>query len=186
MAEKFDIYAHVTDSIVAAIEAGTAPWRKPWTGEAPGAAFPLRGTGEAYRGINVLTLWLTAMQRGFSSAYWLTFKQAKDLNAHVRKGEKSSTVVNWGQVERQNDDGEEVRFSFPKAYRVFDADQIEGLPESYYAAKMVEARDLGTSADPALDAYFAATGATIETTDTPQAYYHPGRDVVHMPPVRGL
>jgi len=29
---KFDIYTHVTDKIIAAIEAGCPPWRKPWTG----------------------------------------------------------------------------------------------------------------------------------------------------------
>ena len=49
---KFDIHRHVTDRIVAAIEAGTPPWRKPWTGEAGGAVFPLRSTGEPYRGVN--------------------------------------------------------------------------------------------------------------------------------------
>ena len=32
MAPKFDVYAHVTDTIIAEIEAGTPPWRKPWTG----------------------------------------------------------------------------------------------------------------------------------------------------------
>ena len=31
-AEKFDVYSHVTNQIIAQIEAGTPPWRKPWTG----------------------------------------------------------------------------------------------------------------------------------------------------------
>ena len=51
MADKFDLYAHITDSIIASIEAGTPAWRKPWTGDTGGAAFPRRANGEPYRGI---------------------------------------------------------------------------------------------------------------------------------------
>jgi antirestriction protein ArdC len=45
------------------------------------------------------------------------------------------------------------------------------------------ARDLGTEADPALDAFFAATGATIDTTEEPRAYYNIPQDRIHMPPI---
>ena len=60
MAPKFDVYTHVTDTIIAEIEAGTPPWRKPWTGSTSGIALPTRYNGEAYRGINILCcgLWL--------------------------------------------------------------------------------------------------------------------------------
>ena len=44
-------------------------------------------------------------------------------------------------------------------------------------------RDSGTAADPALDAFFAATGADIRTSDEPQAYYNPVADFIHMPPI---
>lgn len=60
MVPKFDVYAHVTDTIIAEIEAGTPPWRKPWTGSASGIALPTRHNGEEYRGINVLMLWVVA------------------------------------------------------------------------------------------------------------------------------
>jgi len=183
MAEKFDVHAYVTDAIIAAMEAGTAPWRQPWTGEKTGAAFPLRASGEPYRGINVIMLWLTAVQKGYASPCWFTFKQAKELGAHVRKGEKSTTVVYYGQVERETDEGEEVRFSIAKAYRVFNAEQIENLPPEYYCEKATEARDLGTEPDPNLEGYFANVGARIETSDEPQAYYHPLHDHIHMPPI---
>lgn len=61
----FDIKQHVTDTIIAQIEAGTPPWRKPWTGDVAGASFPLRHTGEKYQGVNVLMLWATAMMHGY-------------------------------------------------------------------------------------------------------------------------
>ena len=60
MAPKFDVYAHVTETIIAEIEAGTPPWRKPWTGSASGIALPTRHNGEEYRGINILMLWVLA------------------------------------------------------------------------------------------------------------------------------
>jgi antirestriction protein ArdC len=38
-------------------------------------------------------LWATAMERGYSAPIWMTFKQAQELGAHVRKGEKGTLVV---------------------------------------------------------------------------------------------
>ena len=64
---KFDPEREISDRIIAAIEAGTPPWRKPWTGEGSGAAFPVRFNGERYRGINVLMLWLEAAEMGYVS-----------------------------------------------------------------------------------------------------------------------
>src|SRR3546814_3411543 len=80
----------VTDDILAMLEAGTNPWVKPWSG---GPTIPLRHNGVAYRGINVLSLWASAMRQGFASPYWLTFKQALELGGNVRKGSKGTTVV---------------------------------------------------------------------------------------------
>ena len=178
----FDIYQHVTNQIIEAMEAGVSPWRKPWSGGEQGVSFPLRSNGEPYRGINVLMLWLAAHANGFGSAHWFTFKQAKELGAHVRKGQKSSTVVKYGTVERENDDGEAVAIPYARAYRVFNADQIEGLAEEFYI-RPEPPRDLGTEADPELEAFFARSGATVETTDKPQAFYDLRRDVIHMPPI---
>ncbi|MBL4750578.1 MAG: DUF1738 domain-containing protein [Amylibacter sp.] len=178
---KFDPRIEISNKIIAALEAGTPPWRKPWTGGS-GAAFPLRSTGEQYRGINILMLWLAAEENGFSSAHWFTYRQAKELGGQVRKGEKSNTVVKYGTVERENDQGEDKKIPYLRAYRVFNADQIEGLPEQFYIAP-TPPRDLGTVADPALDMFFASFGVPIDTTDKPQAYYTPSTDRIHMPPI---
>lgn len=180
---KFDVYQHVTDAIISEIEAGTPPWRKPWTGERGGLAFPLRHNGEEYRGINVLMLWIAAAKNGYVSARWMTYKQAQELGGQVRKGEKSATVVKYGTFDREDPEtGEEKAIPYAKAYRVFNADQIEGLPGEYYH-QPEPARDLGTVADPELDAFFLRSGAEIETTAEPRAYYDLRRDCIHMPPI---
>ena len=102
----------------------------------------------------------------------------------VRRGEKSASVVYYNTIEKENEaTGEEVKIPYMRGYRCFNADQIDGLPEEFYRPAAVGARDLGTEANPELDAYFAATGAQIETTEKAEAFYHPARDVIHMPPI---
>ncbi|TQM90372.1 ArdC family protein [Roseinatronobacter monicus] len=181
---KFDLYETVTNEIIASIEEGTPAWRKPWTGETGGAAFPLRSNGEGYRGINVLMLWLVASKRGYRSAYWFTYRQAKEAGAQVKRGEKGATVVKYGTVAREDEaTGSEKAIPYLKSYTVFNAEQIEGLPASFYGTAAEEARDLGTKTDPELEAFFAATGAEIRTSEDPRAYYDLIGDFIHMPPV---
>lgn len=181
---KQNLHQQITDQIITAIEAGRAPWRKPWTGGTAGAALPLRHNGEPYRGINILVLWSVASSRGYTSAHWLTFKQAKTFGGAVRKGEKSSTVIYYTtkEIEDEEKDGETKLIPLTKSYRVFNADQIDGLPDSFYRTPE-PARDLGTELDPDLEAYFMGTGADIQSSKEPRAYYDIKRDRIHMPPV---
>lgn len=122
---RADIYQEITDQMIAMIEAGTRPWSKSWNGStAPN--IPLRSTGVPYRGINVLTLWVSAMTKGYASPHWLTFKQALALGGCVRKGEKGSTVVYANKIEVDADEGGERgedgkrQVAFLKRYTVFN------------------------------------------------------------------
>lgn len=173
----------IADEIAAAIEAGTPPWRQPWTGG--GGGLPLRATGEPYRGINVLVLWMAAAKKGHASPRWLTYRQAAEMGAQVRRGETGTTVVKYGTVEKEGRDGDgdgarEVR-PYLRAHRVFNAAQVDGLPEGWDLAP--PPADLGTRPDAAMEAYWARLGVPVETSPEPRAYYAPGRDVIHMPPV---
>src|SRR3977135_158996 len=84
-----------TNQIVAELEKGVRPWFKPWTAEhaAGRISRPLRANGIPYQGINVLMLWSAAIERDYAAPIWMTFKQALDPKAHVRKGEQGSLVV---------------------------------------------------------------------------------------------
>ncbi len=185
--DRFDIRQHVTDQIIAQIEAGTPPWRQPWTGARAATSFPLRHTGESYKGVNILILWATAHDNGYTSARWMTFRQAKELGGMVRKGERAAKSIFYGSTEKDDDTAEpgedgKRRIHFAKVNNVFNADQIDGLPEDYYV-RPEPPRDLGTEADPKLDAWFASTGARIETSPEARAYYRPSSDHIHMPPI---
>lgn len=177
---QFDVYQEVTDTILAEIERGTPPWRQPWSG-GTAAALPQKWDGTDYSGINVVLLWATAAARGFTSSRWMTFRQAKELGGTVGKGSKSATSIKYGIAERVNPaTGLTEEVPFARAYRVFNADQIEGLPAEYYIQRD-PARTFDTKTDARLDDWLMSRGADIRITDEPSAYYHLKLDQIHLP-----
>ncbi len=114
---KEDVYQRITNSIVADLETGVRPWLKPWSGAhaAGRISRPLRANGIPYQGINILMLWAEASAKGYEAPIWMTFKQALDLGAAVRKGEKGSLVVYASSLTRTGadaDTGEEEPAKF--------------------------------------------------------------------------
>lgn len=135
--ERADIYARITDRIVADLEKGVKPWMKPWHAATTNGriTLPLRHNGQPYSGMNILLLWSEGMARGFTSPMWMAFKQALELGAAVRKGETGSTVVFASRFTKSEADGSggevDREIPFLKAYKVFNIEQIGGLPEHY-------------------------------------------------------
>lgn len=180
-----DLYARVTDAIVADLDRGVRPWTKPWSAEhlAGRVSRPLRHNGEPYSGINVLLLWAEAVNRGFQAATWMTFRQAVELGAHIRKGEHGATVVYANRIVRAEADeaGQDVEREIPflKAYTVFNLDQIEDLPERYRVEAPAPQEPLARIAE--AEAFFGHLSADIRHGGV-QAYYAIHPDYVQMPP----
>jgi antirestriction protein ArdC len=60
-----DTYQRITDTIVEQLETGKKPWIRLGRGYARRSAIiPRRTAGEAYRGINVIMLWVTGQTFG--------------------------------------------------------------------------------------------------------------------------
>src|SRR3954468_1214871 len=97
------VYQIVTDQIVAALERGIVPWRRPWGGKqlAPRSAT----TSHVYRGVNTWLLFISSELKGYESPWWVTYKQAQQLGGSVRKGEKASIITFWKEWERENQSG---------------------------------------------------------------------------------
>lgn len=95
--EKQDIRQAFTDKLVASLEAGKIPWRKPWDqskGFTPD--FPRNAmTDKPYKGGNSLMLMVAAMDGGYTDNRWATFNQVKNLKGHVNAGEKSTQIEYW-------------------------------------------------------------------------------------------
>ena len=181
---RTDVYASVTAKVVSDLERGVRTWLKPWTGDVDAARIilPLRHNGLAYRGINVLLLWSEAIDKGYSSPKWMTYRQAVELGGHVRKGEHGSLIVYADTITKteKDDKGEEVERDIPymKGYTVFNVAQIEELPQEYYAKpeRQGEKMDLIGKAEQ----FFAASGAVVIHGGN-RAYYAPGPDVIRLP-----
>lgn len=183
MKNQTDIYEKITASIIEAIEFGCGKFEMPWHtfGSLPSNAANKR----RYRGINVLVLWATASQRGYTAQLWATYQQWRELGAQVRQGEKSTAVVFWKFYGDDNDSeaenignetGERSRKGcFARAYHVFNADQVKGFSVPDMPA-LPEARRIQQAED-----FFHRTGARIIETGT-RAYYDSNTDEIHMPP----
>ena len=191
--ERADLYQEITDSIIAELEAGTVPWAQPWNSnvslDTAGANFSLPqngATGRTYSGINILILWVHAAKQGFAGQRWMTFQQARQLGACVRKGERSVKVVHAGtftpreerEAARAEGRDEQAR-RYLKAHRVFHVSQIEGLPD--------EVVHRPAPPSPTFEGVDARMRAIIENSrarfvmGSPQAFYQPSTDVVSVP-----
>ena len=116
--ERKDVYSRITAQIVEHLEKGVRPWIRPWNAEHAAGRItrPLRHNGQPYSGINILSLWMSALGQSFTAPIWMTFHQANELNAHVRKGEKGSLVVYANAItrtERDDKTGEDVEREIP-------------------------------------------------------------------------
>jgi antirestriction protein ArdC len=120
------VYQIVTEQIVKQLEAGVAPWHRPWTTELPKNLVSKR----EYRGINVFLL----ASRGYGSPYWLTYKQATEQGGNVRRGEHGSKVVFWkiDKYETDDADGQTVAktSAILRYYTVFNVEQCDGITAS--------------------------------------------------------
>jgi antirestriction protein ArdC len=181
---RTDVYQKITDQIVAALETGVRPWHQPWNAEHSAGRItrPLRGNCIPYQGINVLMLWSAAIEKGYAAPIWMTFKQAVELRACVRKGEHGSLVVYADKIIRTEttDSGEEAERAIPfmKGYTVFNVEQIDGLPEHYYGKP--EARTDSVQRIAHAEAFFGTTGANVVHGGS-RACYVPSTDNIHMP-----
>ena len=122
-----DVYTRITSKIIASLEQGVRPWIEPWNAEHAAGRItrPLRHNGQAYSGINALALWASAMAQNFTAPIWITYRQATELGAQVRKGEKGSPVVYANSSTRtEHDDatGEDTEREIP-----FLTSQPQGL-----------------------------------------------------------
>jgi antirestriction protein ArdC len=168
MIMKTNIYDQITERIVALLEKGTVPWRKPWTAQ---TGLPRNLiTKKVYRGINVLLL--HAMH--YESPYWLTFRQALELGGHVRKGEKACPVVFWKQLEHEDKQtGEKEKIPMMRFYFVFNVAQCDGLKAAPSGAATMPTKP---------DEIIAAMPQRPEIKHgMAKAFYAPSADYVAMP-----
>jgi antirestriction protein ArdC len=165
------VYEIVTSEIIAKLESGVVPWRKPWTTKPPCNLV----SQKEYRGINIFML----SASGFPSPYWLTFNQASKLGGRVKAGERSNMVVYWnvGQ-EKLNPKTGKISKPFLLRYsRVFNLSQTEGIQSKLGIEDRAPVPDIA-----ACESLVAAMPNAPAIGPSDRAWYRPSTDAVGIPP----
>lgn len=186
--EKKPFHEVVAEELIRQLEAGTAPWQKPWSTAAGVGFLPINPlTGGTYKGINAIHL----MAQGRSDSRWLTYKQAITMDAQVRKGERGTQIQYWKFEDLKpaldaagnpvkDDKGHPVQISIklesPRVFyaTVFNAEQVDGLP---VLTPPVLTWDPIERAEQIL----SNSGAVMHHKHIDRAYYSPSKDEIHLP-----
>ncbi|MDE7590846.1 zincin-like metallopeptidase domain-containing protein [Enterobacter bugandensis] len=175
---KTDVYQTVTNSIIEALERGVKPWVCPWKHNGAVSGIPSNfSTGKAYTGMNIMLLWCSAAKHGFQDPRWLTYHQATEQGARIRKGETGTTGIFYKTLEKENDAGELERIPMLKTFTVFNIEQTDGLnlDDEISPQPVTEFDPL-----PEAEALFQRTGANFHERGQ-RAYYQPSTDEIWLP-----
>jgi len=140
--------------------------------------------GKEYLGVNILTLGIAEMVRGYSSPYWLTFRQAQKHGEHIKKGEKATYIVlsekKIKEIQKEDGTKEEKVFHFVRSFPLFNFDQTESIPK----------KDARTALDPDRDLIEVCNSILSRMPNPPayresgsSAFYMPKEDLVNLPPI---
>ena len=184
------ICEQVTNKLIAMMEQGVNPWRKPWSHCTEDVAVS-HTNGKPYSLLNQMLL-------GFRSGEYLTFNQVKKEGGKIKKGAKSEIVVFWqcgglktvkapeGEEETEDEENTQwVAWRNPvlKYYRVFHIDNTEGIKVKYPQKEL----ELITNINPIERAentasnYCNRSGVTLIIQKSNSAFYRPSTDSVTVP-----
>lgn len=189
---RADVYTRMTEDIIAAIEQGAGEWEMPWHHDGSSIARPRNvASDKAYRGINVLALWVAAHRATYTSGIWGTYRQWAERGCQVRRGETATTVVFWKRISR-SDDGDastdhldpsehDKRAGRPRflarGYYVFNEAQVDGHRHVQQEHPRLPEAERVACADPSLRLSIfrslpAATKPTIARTSIRSSCRH--------------
>ena len=190
--KRRDVYAEITERVVEYLERGVVPWRQLWVGDGKSIETPYNGkTGRKYSGINVLMLWMTAMERGYEDPRWMTFNQIRDMGLRLKPGQNKTSgqggtqVVFWKVMGKRSGGGGgkegEDSYVVARSYNLFNGSQVEGMPP-------VESEEELPGTEPGevvqgVMAVVEKAGVQVKISEQSRALYRPSQDVVLMPAV---
>ena len=174
-----EIHRMVADQVIKAMETSGTNWVKSWT--TPTGQLPTSmSTNKQYNGINLLILGMERAANGYGSHHWATYKQWSKMDAQVKKGEKSTTVIFYKPMKIQDKaTGEDKTIPLLKSFAIFNSDQVDG----YTAPTVVDDIDHAKLEQPdtRADRLAVDVGCDLRFSDPDKAFYSPLHDFVNMP-----
>ena len=179
----------IAQEFVNSLNEDRIPWKAAWAAERPYNAT----TDKDYNGLNSLWLSYVAGQKGYTDPRWATFKQAKDHNWNVRKGEHGTQIEFWSMYDTKNRknlsmseargiikaEPEREKDFVPnsKCYTVFNAEQLDGIPKLAERQSTIDIEAVRGQRDTLIK----NMGLTFVEGGN-EAYYKGLRDTITMPP----
>jgi antirestriction protein ArdC len=179
-----EIYSEVTSQIIADLEGGHIPWERPWSGG--GLMIPQNAsTQTTYQGINILILWMRQRKAGFQSSQWLTFNQARELGASVKKGEKATKIIYFQplEIKETSASGDTDTKSIPmlKTHSVFNLAQCDGLESLLNIEQGLKENFSAPEVCEKAERIVARSRAKLSFDGGSLAFYSPANDSIHLP-----
>ena len=168
-----NVYEVITAEIVKKLEAGVIPWQKPYTGiDLPAMNFKSK---KQYRGINKMLLGMT----GYQSPYWLTYRQAAELDGQVKKGSKGHKILFAKMVKYEDTDGKEQDKPIYRYSTVFNLTAIDGIDCPYEGTQEVNEFQFIWNCEDAISQMNAHDKIPpIKIHDRNRACYIPSLDII--------
>lgn len=189
----------MANAIIEFIENHEATWKAGWS---RASAMPVNGkTNKSYRGMNSLFLAIMAQLKGYEDPRWVTFNQAKELGASVKKGEKSCTVLFFDIYDKKTKKSFDARVldgmtdeeiaQYKKDYvmyvakysQVFNAQQCENFPALVKYEAVMSEQERAEHSNVMLEKIIANSAAPIYYDGGSQAFYRPSTDSIHLPKI---
>ena len=169
----------LVENVAAAMQKDSYKWKKSWIE----AGSPINySTGEAYSGVNFLSLNFAMVNKGYKNNQWLTFKQLKTLGGELINN-SWNYIYKFGTTPVKDENGkpkikngqQQIKFYF----RCFVVYNIENTT---LEAKIIEKPSTQYSVD-VIEAFIDRVNnndVRIKTDSTNGCYYSPSYDWVHM------
>ncbi|SMN17149.1 Antirestriction protein [uncultured Candidatus Thioglobus sp.] len=165
-----DFKQDITNKIIDLMQENGSNWVKCWI-EDKSLLMPINAiTKNHYQGINILSLWLSDKDTN----EWGTYKQWQDFGKQVKKGEKSTRVLRYIQIEKDGENQELELIPIMKTFNVFNADQLEGYEPNIEIGKGAKFNH-----DRA-DEFITNTQAVIKN-EQQKAFYSEMSDFINLP-----
>lgn len=180
----------LANMFISSLQEGKLPWRACWQISIPENSI----THTRYRGINRLLLSYIADERGYSDPRWCTYLQAQKRGWHVQLGAKGVPIEYWALYDPELkkllswQEAARIRHNDPDRYdtlqlryrisTVFNAEQIDGIPELQKAKPLIAGQEITAARDRLLNNM--QLGYREEGQE---AYYNVKTDCVTLPPL---
>jgi antirestriction protein ArdC len=169
----------LVENVATAMQKDSYKWKKSWIE----AGSPINySTGEAYSGVNFLSLNFAMVNKGYKHNQWLTFKQLKTLGGELINN-SWNYIYKFGTTPVKDENGKpKIKNGQQQIKFYFRCFVVYNIVNTSLEAKVIEKKSTQYSVDE-IEAFIDRVNnndVRIKTDSTNGCYYSPSYDWVHM------